>query len=120
MRISDWSSDVFSSDLATEALNWALFCGAEIRPGGAAGLSIEHAASLQCLERLNANILPVDGKGLVFPPDDTLIPENGLVEAMLVHNEVGKVRPVADFAAAAPATTSLLLFHAVEGSGRSS
>src|SRR3546814_20960782 len=89
MRISDWSSDVFSSDLATEALNWALFRGAEIRLGGAAGLSIEHAASLQCLERLNANILPVDGKGLVFPPDDTLIPENGIVAAMLVNNEVG-------------------------------
>src|SRR5690606_40944316 len=62
----DWSSDVCSSDLATEALNWALFRGAEAKPGGVAGLSIEHAASLQCLERLDAAILPVDGEGIAL------------------------------------------------------
>ena len=44
---------IFTSG-ATEALNWALFCGARVMPGGVAGLSIEHAASLQCLERLDA------------------------------------------------------------------
>ena len=70
-------------------------------PGGVAGLSIEHAASLQCLERLNATILPVDGAGLALPPDEALIPENGIVAAMLVNNEVGTIQPVADFAAAA-------------------
>src|SRR3546814_21002307 len=58
---------VFFTSGATEALNWALFRGAEIRPGGAAGLSIEHAASLQCLERLNATIVPIDGTGLALP-----------------------------------------------------
>src|SRR3546814_13011797 len=115
MRISDWSSDVFSSDLATEALNWALFRGAEIRPGGAAGLSIEHAASLQCLERLNATIVPVDGTGLALPPDDASIPENGLVAAILGNHVVGPIQPVAAFAAAAPATNSLLLCDPLPG-----
>src|SRR3546814_14515533 len=87
-------------------------------PGGVAGLSIEHAASLQCLERLNATIVPVDGTGLALPPDDASIPENGIVAAMLVNNEVGTIQPVADFAAAAHAKNSLLLCDAVQGYGR--
>ncbi len=109
---------VFFTSGATEALNWALLRGAEIRPGGVAGLSIEHAASLQCLERLNATILPVDAEGLALPPDAALIPENGIVAAMLVNNEVGTIQPVADFAAAAHAKNSLLLCDAVQGYGR--
>src|SRR3546814_18307700 len=51
-------------------------------------------------------------------PDDTLIPENGIVAAMLVNNEVGTVQPVADFAAADHAKNSLLLCDAVQGYGR--
>src|SRR3546814_6657148 len=88
------------------------------RPGGVAGLSIEHAASLQCLERLNAMILPVDGAGLALPPDDALIPEGGIVATMLVNNEVGTIQPVADFVAAAHAKDSMLLCDAVQGFGR--
>lgn len=109
---------VFFTSGATEALNWALLRGAEAMPGGVAGLSIEHAASLQCLERLNAAILPVDGEGLALPPDDALIPEGGIVATMLVNNEVGTIQPVADFAAAAHAKNSLLLCDAVQGYGR--
>ncbi|MBY4637035.1 aminotransferase class V-fold PLP-dependent enzyme [Sphingopyxis sp. XHP0097] len=109
---------VYFTSGATEALNWALFRGAEAKPGGIAGLSIEHAASLQCLERLNATILPVDGEGLALPPDEALIPEGGIVAAMLVNNEVGTIQPVADFAAAAHAKNSLLLCDAVQGFGR--
>lgn len=109
---------VFFTSGATEALNWALFRGAEAKPGGVAGLSIEHAASLQCLERLNAAILPVDGDGIALPPDAALIPENGIVATMLVNNEVGTIQPVADFAAAAHAKNSLLLCDAVQGYGR--
>ena len=108
---------VFTSG-ATEALNWALLRGAEIMPGGVAGLSIEHAASLQCLERLHAAILPVGGEGVALPPEAALIPENGIVAAMLVNNEVGTIQPVADFAAAAHAKNSLLLCDAVQGFGR--
>ncbi|MFC3785118.1 cysteine desulfurase [Sphingopyxis italica] len=108
----------FFTSGATEALNWALLRGAEIMPGGVAGLSIEHAASLQCLERLNANILPVDGAGLALPPDEALIPEGGIVATMLVNNEVGTIQPIAEFAAAAHAKNSLLLCDAVQGYGR--
>lgn len=108
---------IFTSG-ASEALNWALFSGAKAMPGGVAGLSIEHPASLQCLERLNADILPVDGAGLALPPQDELIPENGIVAVMLVNNEVGTIQPVTDFAAAAHAKNSLLLCDAVQGLGR--
>jgi cysteine desulfurase len=108
---------IFTSG-ATEALNWALFCCARAMPGGVAGLSIEHAASLQCLERLDAAILPVDAAGLALPPDVALIPEGGIVATMLVNNEVGTIQPVADFAAAAHAKNSLLLCDAVQGFGR--
>lgn len=109
---------LFFTSGATEALNWALLRGAEVKPGGVAGLSIEHAASLQCLERLNATILPVDARGLALPPGDAPIPENGIVAAMLVNNEVGTIQPVAGFAAAAHARNSLLLCDAVQGYGR--
>ena len=109
---------LFFTSGATEAINWALLRGAEAMPGGVAGLSIEHAASLQCLERLNAAILPVDGAGLALRPDPALIPENGIVAVMLVNNEVGTIQPVADFAAAAHAKNSLLLCDAVQGYGR--
>src|SRR3546814_1032363 len=53
-----------------------------------------------------------------LPPDDASIPENGIVAAMLVNNEVGTIQPVADFAAAAHAKNSLLLCDAVQGYGR--
>lgn len=109
---------VFFTSGATEALNWALLRGAELMPGGVAGLSIEHAASLQCLERLNAAILPVDGEGVALPPDAELIPENGIVATMLVNNEVGTIQPVAQYAAAAHGKNSLLLCDAVQGYGR--
>ena len=109
---------VFFTSGATEALNWALLRGAEAKPGGVAGLAIEHAASLQCLERLNAAVLPVDGEGLALSPDAALIPEGGIVAAMLVNNEVGTIQPVADFVAAAHARQSLLLCDAVQGYGR--
>lgn len=109
---------VYFTSGATEALNWALFRGARAKPGGVAGLSIEHAASLQCLERLNAAILPVDGAGLALPPGDALIPEGGIVATMLVNNEVGTIQPVADFVAAAHRKDSLLLCDAVQGFGR--
>lgn len=109
---------VYFTSGATEALNWALLKGTEVRPGGVAGLSIEHAASLQCLERLNAAILPVDGAGLALPPDAALIPDAGLVAAMLVNNEVGTIQPVGDFVAAAHEKNSLLLSDAVQAYGR--
>lgn len=108
---------IFTSG-ATEALNWALLRGAEIMPGGVAGLSIEHAASLQCLDRLRAGVIPVDSEGLAAAPDDCDLPERGLVAVMLVNNEIGTIQPVADFAEAAHARGSLMVCDAVQGFGR--
>ncbi len=108
---------VFTSG-ATEALNWALFCGARIRSGGCAGSSIEHAAALQCLDALAAATITVDGDGLVGAPDATLIPQGGVVALMLVNNEVGTIQPVDAWAEAAHARGSLLLCDAVQGYGR--
>lgn len=109
---------VYFTSGATEALNWALLRGAAVMPGGVAGLSIEHAAALQCLDRLDATMLPVDGDGLALPPDAAMLPERGIVATMLVNNEVGTIQPVADFAAAAHDRASLLLCDAVQGFGR--
>lgn len=109
---------VYFTSGATEALNWALFCATREYSGGVAGLAIEHAATLQCLEKKQAAILPVDAKGVGLAVDDALIPENGVVAMMLVNNEVGTIQPVQDFAYAAHAKNSLLLCDAVQGYGR--
>ncbi len=103
---------------ATEALNWALTCGARIAPGGLAGSAIEHQAALQCLESLGASIIPVGADGIVPPAGEAALPEGGIVALMLVNNEVGTIQPVADYAAAAHAKGSLLLCDAVQGYGR--
>lgn len=109
---------VYFTSGATEALNWALFRGAQIKPGGVAGLAIEHASTLQCLEALKADILPVGSDGLALPVDEALIPENAMVAMMVVNNEVGTIQPVADYAAAAHAKNSLMLCDAVQAYGR--
>lgn len=109
---------VYFTSGATEALNWALFCGTREKTGGAAGSAIEHAAGLQCLEKLHAAVLPVGADGVALPVDEALLPENGIVSMMLVNNEVGTVQPVADYAEAAHAKGSLLLCDAVQGYGR--
>lgn len=103
---------------ATEALNWALICGARIAPGGLAGSAIEHQAALQGLETMGATLIPVGRDGLVPPVDEVQLPEGGIVALMLVNNEVGTIQPVADYAAAAHARGSLLLCDAVQGYGR--
>ena len=108
---------VFTSG-ATEAINWALFAGARLRPGGVAGSTIEHAAALQCVEALKGAALPVGSDALLPLPDPDSLPQNGIVAVMLVNNEVGAIQPVADYAAAAHAKGSLLLCDAVQGYGR--
>lgn len=103
---------------ATEALNWALTCGARIASGGLAGSAIEHQAALQGLEAMGAALIPVGRDGLVPSAEEAALPENGIVALMLVNNEVGTIQPVADYAAAAHAKGSLLLCDAVQGYGR--
>jgi len=109
---------VYFTSGATEALNWALVCGAQLAPGGLAGSAIEHHAALQRLEDEGARLIPVGADGLVPPPDPAMLPENGLVALMLVNNEVGTIQPVADYAAAAHAKGSLLICDAVQAYGR--
>ncbi len=106
---------IFTSG-ATEAINWALLRGADIKPGGIAALAIEHAATIQCLDHLGGTSLPVDSEAVAVPPAD--LPINGIVATMLVNNEVGTIQSVADCADAAHANNSLLLCDAVQGYGR--
>lgn len=108
---------VFTSG-ATEAINWALVSGVKLRPGGVACSTIEHAATMQCVEALNGIVLPVAADGVLPAPDPALLPENGIVAVMLVNNEVGTIQPVADYAAVARARGSVLLCDAVQGFGR--
>ena len=109
---------VYFTSGATEALNWALVSGARLKPGGLAGSAIEHHGALQRLEDEGAAIIPVGADGLVPPPGEADLPENGVVALMLVNNEVGTIQPVAAYAEAAHTRGSLLLCDAVQGYGR--
>ena len=59
---------VYFTSGATEAINWALLAGAADRKGGVAGLAIEHAAAMQCIERLGGTVLPVDSEAIALLP----------------------------------------------------
>ncbi len=109
---------VYFTSGATEALNWALVSGARLMPGGQTGSAIEHHGALQRLEDEGAALIPVGADGLVPPPDDAALPEQGLVALMLVNNEVGTIQPVAAYAGAAHEKGSLLLCDAVQAYGR--
>ncbi len=109
---------LFFTSGATEAINWALRSGAALRPGGYAGSAIEHAAAIQCLEHLRADVLPVDNDGLLLPISADALPDNGVVAVMLVNNEVGTIQPVAACADAAHSRGSIMLCDAVQGFGR--
>jgi cysteine desulfurase len=109
---------IYFTSGATEALNWALVSGAQLRSGGLAGSAIEHHGALQRLEDEGAQLIPVGADGLVPPPGQADLPENGLVALMLVNNEVGTIQPVAAYAEAAHARGGLLLCDAVQSYGR--
>ncbi|MEQ1688134.1 MAG: aminotransferase class V-fold PLP-dependent enzyme, partial [Sphingopyxis sp.] len=108
---------VFTSG-ATEAINWALLRGRDLYPGGCAGLTIEHAATLACLDALGGGALEMDSDGVALTPDPASLPARGIVAAMLVNNEIGTIQPVAAIAEATRARGSLLLCDAVQGFGR--
>ena len=110
---------VFTSG-ATEALNWAI----KGTTGGVVTVATEHAAVLDTAaseaSRRDVRVIAVDAEGLVEPND---MPEDaqggvGLVEAMLVNNEIGVVQPVAAIAARAHEAGALFLCDAVQGYGR--
>lgn len=109
---------VFFTSGATEAINWALFCGSRVKRGGVAGSAIEHAAGLQCIEALKGTLIPVGPDGLLPEPEASGLPEGGIVATMLVNNEIGTIQPVATWADAAHGCGSWLLCDAVQGFGR--
>lgn len=108
---------VFTSG-ATEAINWGLFRGRDLYPGGCAGLTIEHAATLACLDALGGAALDVGSDAVALLPDPESLPTRGIVAAMLVNNEVGTIQPVTALAEAAHARGCILLCDAVQGFGR--
>lgn len=119
---------VYFTSGATEAINWIFYaqCAAPSSnraaspPISATGLSIEHAATLQCLDRYapGGGTLPVDAQGIALPVDPAALPPGGLTAISLVNNEIGTIQPVASFAQAAHASGGLLLCDAVQGFGR--
>lgn len=101
---------------ATEAINWALFAAQRHYSAPVAGTAIEHAAAIQCLERLNGALWPVNYAGIVAIPNE--IAPGTIGACMLVNNEVGTIQPVTMFADAVHAAGGLLLCDAVQGFGR--
>lgn len=107
---------VYFTSGATEAINWALFAGQRHYGAPVAGTAIEHAATIQCLERLGGTLWPVDADGIAILPNS--IAPGTIGACMLVNNEVGTIQPVAEFAGALHAAGGLLLCDAVQGYGR--
>lgn len=101
---------------ATEAINWALFAAQRHYGGPVAGTSIEHAATLQCIEHLHGMLWPVGSDGLAMLPDSMAAGTIGA--CMLVNNEIGTIQPVAAFAHAVRGAGGLFLCDAVQGFGR--
>ena len=106
---------VFTSG-ATEALNWAIKGVA----GPVVTIATEHAAALDTARASGAaRVVPVDRAGLVDRAAlAAALPGAGLVEAMLVNNEIGVIQPIAEIAAAAHDAGALMLCDAVQGYGR--
>jgi cysteine desulfurase len=128
---------IFTSG-ATEAINLAIKgCGLPV-----SALATEHAAVLDCVEHLGGRILPETGRGTAdkvggggarsSSPDleggiSSLVPLHHashsppprageeVICAMLINNEIGTIRPIADIA---KAKTGMLLCDAVQAYGR--
>lgn len=107
---------VYFTSGATEAINWALSAGQRHYGAPVAGTAIEHAATVQCLERLAGTLWPVDAEGIAVQPNS--IAPGTIGACMLVNNEVGTIQPVAAFTDAVHAAGGLLLCDAVQGFGR--
>ena len=107
---------IYFTSGATEAINWALFAAQRHYGAPVAGTAIEHAATIQSLERLNGTLWPIDSAGRAALPND--VGNCTIGACMLVNNEVGTIQPVGAFADAVHAAGGLLLCDAVQGFGR--
>ncbi|HEU0043574.1 cysteine desulfurase family protein [Sphingomonas sp.] len=111
---------VFTSG-ATEALNWAI----KGTSGPIVTVATEHAAVLDTVAAEGAKgravtVLPVGPDGLVDLDiaRAAIVPDTGLVAAMLVNNEIGVIQPIAELANLAHEKGALFLCDAVQGYGR--
>ncbi len=103
---------------ATEALNWAI----KGTSGPIVTIATEHAAVLDTAAATGrpVTVLPVGRDGVVDmdAARAAIVPETGLVAAMLVNNEIGVVQPIAELARLAQAAGARMLCDAVQGYGR--
>jgi cysteine desulfurase len=109
---------VYFTSSATEAINWAIIAAQRYYGAPVAGTAIEHAATIQSIDRLGGTLWPVDTLGVAVQPDS--ITPGTIGACMLVNNEVGTIQPVAAFAEAVRAAGGLMLCDAVQGFGRMS
>ena len=106
---------IFTSG-ATEAINLAIMgCGLPV-----SAAATEHAAVLDCVHARHGDVLPVSVTGALVKP---LASGDGneecrLFAVMLVNNEIGTIKPIAEIAAAVHAQGGLLLCDAVQAFGR--
>lgn len=107
---------VYFTSGATESINWALFAAQKHHGGPAAGTSIEHAATIQCLEQLHGDLWETGSDGIASVPRS--VAPGTIGACMLVNNEVGTIQPVSAFADAVHSAGGLLLCDAVQGYGR--
>src|SRR3546814_5375980 len=115
MRISDWSSDVCSSDLvftsgATESNNLAIkgvaYAAREKGRDHVVTCVTEHKCVLESCRRLERECfrvtwLPVDGGGLIDPEAvrAALTEHTALVSITAVNHEIGVIQPPAEIGA---------------------
>ncbi|MDF1732329.1 MAG: cysteine desulfurase family protein [Minwuia sp.] len=115
-----WAADVCFTGGGTEASNWALSAWPDRRILVSA---VEHDAILRTAERLNGDIVPVDGHGRVdldalgklLTSDDEA---PALVSVMAANNETGVVQPIAEVAAICRETGALLHVDAIQAAGK--
>jgi cysteine desulfurase len=109
---------VFTSG-ATEANNLALKCCGRKR---VLVTGVEHDSVLRPAETLGAEIIPVNGEGLVdLAALERMLAssdEPALVAVMLANNETGVLQPVKEVARIAHARGALFLCDAVQGPGK--
>ena len=106
---------IFTSG-ATEAINLAIMgCGLPV-----SAAATEHAAVLDCVHARHGDVLPVSVTGALVKPfaSGDGNEECRLFAVMLVNNEIGTIKPIAEIAAAVHAQGGLLLCDAVQAFGR--
>ncbi len=111
-----WRHDVILTSGASEAI---AIVSARASVGRRLAGATEHDAVVAAMG-VTAEAIPVDEQGLIDLPalGQALAGEPALVAVQLVNNETGVIQPIAEVAAAARATGSLLLADCAQGAGK--